>query len=197
MLGPHACFRGIPTLWRSFSDETLIRGPRGSTHVAFSVRGLNNALSWWIRFVYVISKWKPKDRPKVPPVYPRLIRGGSLLLHVQHTSISVIACNVDSHTRELGLTSRSIHHPCACMLGPHACSRGIPALGRSFSDETLIRGPRGSTHVAFSLRGLNNTLSWWFRFVEVISTWKTKDRPKVPLVYPRLIRGGSLLLHVQ
>src|SRR3954463_622058 len=42
----------------------------------------------------------------VPPVYPRLPRGGSLLLHVQHTSLSVIACNVDGHTPELGLTSR-------------------------------------------------------------------------------------------
>src|SRR4051812_42628686 len=106
MLGPHACSHGIPAVGRSFSDETLIRGPRGSTPVAFSVRGLNNALSWWFRFVYVISTWKTKDRPKVPPVYPRFIRGGSLLLHVQHTSISVIACNMDGHTRELGLTSR-------------------------------------------------------------------------------------------
>src|SRR3954465_4745442 len=42
----------------------------------------------------------------VPPVYPRLSRGGSLLLHVQHTSLSVIACNVDGHTRELGFPSR-------------------------------------------------------------------------------------------
>src|SRR3954468_7992941 len=42
----------------------------------------------------------------VPPVYPRLTRGGSLLLHVQHASIGVIACNVDGHTRELGFPSR-------------------------------------------------------------------------------------------
>src|SRR3954466_4770987 len=141
MLGPHACSRGITALGRSFSDETLIRGPRGSSPIAFSVRGLNNALSWWFRFVYVISTWKTKDRPKVPPVYPRLIRGGSLLLHVQHTSISVIACNVDGHPRELGFHLGAIHHPCACMLGPHSCFRGIPTLGQSFSDETLTRGP--------------------------------------------------------
>src|SRR4051812_47002827 len=106
MLGPHACSRGIPALGRSFSDETLIRGTHGSTPVAFSVRGLNNALSWCFRFVYVISTWKTKDRPKVPPVYPRLTRGGSLLVHVQHTSIGVIACNMDGHTRELGFPFR-------------------------------------------------------------------------------------------
>src|SRR3954471_13378295 len=114
MLGPHACSRVIPAHGRSFSDETLIRGPRGSSPIAFSVRGLNNALSWWFRFVYVISTWKTKDRPKVPPVYPRLIHGGRLLLHVQHTSISVIACNVDGHTRELGFTSRG-NPPPLCM----------------------------------------------------------------------------------
>src|SRR3954471_2368854 len=114
MLGPHTCFRGIPALGRSFSDETLIRGPRGSTPVAFSVRELNNTLSWWFRFVYFISTWKTKDRPKAPPVYPRLIRGGSLLLHVQHTSISVIACNVDGHTRELDFTFRG-NPPPLCM----------------------------------------------------------------------------------
>src|SRR3954467_3729533 len=114
MLGPHACSRGIPSLERSFSDKTLIRGPHGSTPVAFSVRGLNNALSGWFRLVKVISTWKTKDRPKVPPVYPRLTRGGSLLLHVQQTSISVIACNVDGHTRELGLPSKGIP-PSLCM----------------------------------------------------------------------------------
>src|SRR3954463_7702030 len=102
MLGPHACSRGIPALGRSFSDETPIRGTRGSTPVAFSVRGLNNTLSWWIRLVLVISTGKTKDRPRVPPVYPRLTRCGSLLLHVQHTSLGVIACYVDGHTRELG-----------------------------------------------------------------------------------------------
>src|SRR4051812_21609411 len=99
MLGPHACSRGIPALGRSFSVETLIRGPRGSTPVPFSIRGLNNALSWWFRFVYVISTWKSKDTPNVPPVCPSLLRAVTLLLHVQHTSISVIACNVDGHTR--------------------------------------------------------------------------------------------------
>src|SRR3954471_14804204 len=51
---------------------------------------------------------------KVPPVYPSLTRGGSLLLHVQHTSISVIACNMDGDTRELGLPSRGIPPP-LCM----------------------------------------------------------------------------------
>src|SRR3954463_2614950 len=114
MLGPHACSRGIPALGRSFSDESLIRGTRGSAPIAFSVRGLNNALSWWFRFVYVISTWKTKDRPKVPPVYPRLTRDGSLLVHVQHTSIGVIACNVDGHTRELGFPSRG-NPPPLCM----------------------------------------------------------------------------------
>src|SRR3954469_8093221 len=114
MLGPHACSCGIPALGRSFSDETLIRGTRGSTPVAFSVRGLNNALSRWFRFVWVISTWKTKDRPMVPPVYPRLTRGGSLLLHVQHTSIGVIACNVVGHTPELGFPSR-VNPPPLCM----------------------------------------------------------------------------------
>src|SRR3954467_695679 len=52
--------------------------------------------------------------PKVLPVYPSLTRGGSLLLHVQNTSISVIACNMDGHTRELGLTSRGTPPP-LCM----------------------------------------------------------------------------------
>ena len=50
----------------------------------------------------------------VPPVYPRLTRGGSLLLHVQHASIGVIACNVDGHTRELGFPSRGNPTP-LCM----------------------------------------------------------------------------------
>src|SRR4051812_3546864 len=114
MLGPHACSRGIPALRRSFSDDSLIRGTRGSTPVAFSVRGLNNALSWWFTFVYVISTWKTKDRPRVPPVYPRLTRGGNLLLHVQHASIGGIAFNMDGHTRELGFPSRG-NPPPLCM----------------------------------------------------------------------------------
>src|SRR3954466_770857 len=165
MLGPHACSRGISTLGRSFSDDTLIRGPRGSTPVAFSVRGLNNALSWWFRFFYVISTWKTKDRPKVPPVYPRLIRGGSLLLHVQHTSISVIACNMDGHTRELGFTSRG-NPPPLCMYA--RATRVFPwhtGTGAVLFRRNPITRARGSTPVAFSVRGLNNALSWWFRFV--------------------------------
>src|SRR3954467_2434984 len=153
MLGPHACSRVIPAHGRSFSDETLIRGPRGSTPIAFSVRGLNNALYWWFRFVCVISTWKTKDRPKVPLVYPHLIRGGSLLLHVQHTSISVIACNVDGHTRELGLTSRGNPPPLCRYARATRMFPWHPGTRASFSDETLIRGPRGSTPVAFSVRG--------------------------------------------
>src|SRR3954469_11156412 len=51
----------------------------------------------------------------VPPVYPRLTRGESLLLHVQHTSLRVIACNVDGHTPELGFPSRGNPPPPLCM----------------------------------------------------------------------------------
>ena len=41
------------------------------------------------------------------------------------------------------------------MLGPHACSRGIPALGRSFSDETLIRGLRVASPIALLVQTAN------------------------------------------
>src|SRR4051812_10219696 len=61
-----------------------------------------------------------QGRTKVPPVSPRLIRGGSLLLHVQHTSISVIACNMHGHTRELGFTSRG-NPPPFCMYARATC----------------------------------------------------------------------------
>src|SRR3954471_12701786 len=105
------------------------------------------------------------DRPKVPPVYPRLIRGGSLLLHVQHTSISVIACNVDGHTRELGFTSRG-NTPPLCM---YARDTRVFPWHPGTRAVLFRRNPnpraRGSTPVAFSIRGLNNALSWWFRFV--------------------------------
>jgi hypothetical protein len=56
-------------------------------------------------------------------------------------------------------------HTCTHILGPHTGFRGIPALRRSFSSDTLIRGPRRSTLLDISRRGLNNGLLCLFRFV--------------------------------
>src|SRR4051812_41716135 len=44
ILGTHAGFRVIPTLWRSFTFETLDWGTNRSTPIAFSVRGWTNGL---------------------------------------------------------------------------------------------------------------------------------------------------------
>ena len=51
MLGTHASFPGIPTIWGSFSSETLNRGTGGSTLVAFSVGGLTNGVFYLFWFV--------------------------------------------------------------------------------------------------------------------------------------------------
>src|SRR3954467_7889331 len=90
-------------------------------------------------FFQVISTWKTKDRPKVPPVYPSLIRGGSLLLHVQHTSISVIECNMDGHNRELGFSSRGNPPPLSMYARATRMFPWHPDTRAVLFRETLIR----------------------------------------------------------
>ena len=58
MLGTHASFLGIPTISGSFSGETLDRGTRRSTPVAFFVRGLTNGFFYLFWFVWDICTWK-------------------------------------------------------------------------------------------------------------------------------------------
>jgi hypothetical protein len=86
----------------------------------------------------------------------------------------------------------TFHHTCTHMLWPHGGCRGIPALRRSFSSETLIRGPRGSTLLDISRRGLNNGLFCLFRFVQSIGTWKTMGGPKIPQVSVWFTRSETI-----
>ena len=50
----------------------------------------------------------------------------------------------------------TFHNTCKHILGTYASFLGIPAISGSFFGETLDRGTRRSTPVAFSVRGLTN-----------------------------------------
>src|ERR1041385_4031334 len=59
-LAPHAGFSMIPALRRSFTPETLDRGARRSTLIAFSVRGWANGLFYLSMFFSTYVHGKPR-----------------------------------------------------------------------------------------------------------------------------------------
>src|ERR1041385_2253568 len=60
ILAPHAGFPMIPALRRSFTPETLDRGARRSTLIAFSVRGWTNGFFIYICFFSTYVHGKPR-----------------------------------------------------------------------------------------------------------------------------------------
>ena len=60
------------------------------------------------------------------------------------------------HAVDLYTAHTNLHNTCKHMLDTDGSFLGIPMISGSFSCETLDRGTRRSTPVAFSVRGLTN-----------------------------------------
>ena len=110
-----------------------------------------------------ICTWKTKVGPILPQNRLRLTRNGSFHIQVQDFTkcLRMSAKMVTPRTYICHIPT--LNQTCTHMVGPHASFPGIPTLWWSFSGETLDRGPRRSTPVAFSVRGMNNGLFlFWF-----------------------------------
>jgi hypothetical protein len=167
MLGTHASFPRIPTLWWSLSGETLDQWVWRSTPIAFFIRGLSNglfALFWFFR-TYVHGK------QRLGPLYHEIGSGRPIAGVSTYRSRMLPSVNGPCMSVKKAmpgtfiLNEPTFHHTYPHMLGTHASFPGIPMLRWSLSDETLDRRVRRSAPIAFSIRGLTNvhfSFFWFF-----------------------------------
>ena len=164
MLGTDASFPAIPTFRWSVSWETLGRGARRSTPIAFSVRGFTNGIFIFFGFfrTYVHGNHRLGILyHKIGSVWA--VAGVSA--YISWILPSASPCMRKSSTPGTCKVSQTLHHTCTHMLGADASFPAIPTLQWSVSWETLGRGPRRSTPIAFSVRGFTNGIFYLFWFV--------------------------------
>ena len=177
MLGTHASFPAIPMLRWSVSGETLDRGPHRSTPIVFFVRGFTNGVFYLFGLfrTYVHGKQrlgllyhKIGCGWPVPGVFHIQIQNFTKCLPISAKSVKPGTCKV----------SPTLHQTCTHMLGTHASFPAIPMLRWSVCGETLDRGPRRSTPIAFSVRGFTNIVlakTAWNHFHDKTTHWDDEN----------------------